>query len=136
LKPFLKTYLNTNIRSQGVFCFYAGTNIVALIMIFLWVPETKQRTLEELDYIFAVPTKVHMRYQLSKALPWFIQRYIFFRKSAVLQPLYHFDSPTGQSRIENLYANDKARAERKEAADRDTDGIGGVSYATGVEGKI
>lgn len=37
-------------------------------MIFLWVPETKQRTLEELDYVFAVPTAKHMKYQATKAL--------------------------------------------------------------------
>lgn len=59
-------------------------------MIFLWVPETKQRTLEELDYIFAVPTRVHMHYQLTKALPYWINRYIFRRK-VELQPLYKFD---------------------------------------------
>lgn len=29
----------------------SGLNCLALVMIFLWVPETKQRTLEELDYI-------------------------------------------------------------------------------------
>lgn len=34
----------------GSFCLYAGFNMVAFVMIFLWVPETKQRTLEELDY--------------------------------------------------------------------------------------
>lgn len=60
-------------------------------MIFFWVPETKQRTLEELDYIFAVPTRTHMRYQLTKALPYFINRWIFFRRDAVLEPLYHLD---------------------------------------------
>lgn len=54
---------------QGAFTFYAGLNVVALCMIFLWVPETKQRTLEELDYVFAVPTRVHMHYQLTTALP-------------------------------------------------------------------
>lgn len=30
---------------------YRGLNVIAFVMIFLWVPETKQRTLEELDYI-------------------------------------------------------------------------------------
>jgi hypothetical protein len=60
-------------------------------MIFFWVPETKQRTLEELDYIFAVPTRVFMRYQLNKALPYWIQRYVFMRKDAVLEPLYHLE---------------------------------------------
>lgn len=59
-------------------------------MIFLWVPETKQRTLEELDYIFAVPTRVHMHYQVCKALPWWIKRYIF-RRNVELEPLYKFD---------------------------------------------
>ncbi|KAL4755371.1 hypothetical protein BDW72DRAFT_200030 [Aspergillus terricola var. indicus] len=76
---------------QGAFGFYAGLNIIALFMIFLWVPETKQRTLEELDYIFAVPTRTHMRYQLFQVLPWWIKRYIFLRKDVRLEPLYTFD---------------------------------------------
>lgn len=41
-------------------------NIVALVLIFLFLPETKQRTLEELDYIFAVPTRTHAKYQLTQ----------------------------------------------------------------------
>ncbi|KAM0170074.1 hypothetical protein ACHAPF_009371, partial [Botrytis cinerea] len=53
----------------GTFGFYAGLNILSLCMIFLWVPETKQRTLEELNFVFAVPTRTHMHYQLTKALP-------------------------------------------------------------------
>jgi len=56
-------------HTLGAFAFYAGMNVLALCMIFLLVPETKQRTLEELDYIFAVPTRVHIHYQLTKALP-------------------------------------------------------------------
>ncbi|KAJ5644706.1 hypothetical protein N7507_010717 [Penicillium longicatenatum] len=80
--------------ATGAFGFYAGLNITALVMIFLWVPETKQRTLEELDYIFAVPTRVHMHYQLFKALPWWIQRCIF-RRDVQLEPLYKFDDLPG-----------------------------------------
>jgi hypothetical protein len=97
----------------GVFCFYAGTNMVAFVMIFLWVPETKQRTLEELDYIFAVPTRTHMRYQLTEALPWWFNRWVLRKKGAVLRPLYQFDTSTDQDRIEQLYAADKARADKK-----------------------
>lgn len=59
-------------------------------MIFLWVPETKQRTLEELDYIFAVPTRKHMSYQMFTALPYWVKRYIF-RMKVELEPLYHFE---------------------------------------------
>ncbi|OJJ60914.1 hypothetical protein ASPSYDRAFT_87484 [Aspergillus sydowii CBS 593.65] len=76
---------------QGAFGFYAGLNVLALIMIFIWVPETKQRTLEELDYIFAVPTRKHVRYQVFEVLPWWIKRYVFRQKNAHLEPLYKFD---------------------------------------------
>ncbi|KAJ5094967.1 galactose-proton symport [Penicillium argentinense] len=76
--------------ATGAFGFYAGLNVTALVMIYLWVPETKQRTLEELDYIFAVPTRVHMHYQVFKVLPWWINRYIF-RRHVELEPLYKFD---------------------------------------------
>ncbi|KAL1624233.1 hypothetical protein SLS54_004163 [Diplodia seriata] len=68
-----------------------GLNVVAFFMIFLFVPETKQRTLEELDYIFAVPVRKFISYQLNTALPWWIKRYVLFQKNAKLEPLYHFD---------------------------------------------
>lgn len=75
----------------GAFCFYAGLNVTAFFLIFLFVPETKQRTLEELDYVFAVPTRRHVSYQCTEAAPWWIKRYIFFNKKATLKPLYQFD---------------------------------------------
>ncbi|KAF2138546.1 uncharacterized protein K452DRAFT_301081 [Aplosporella prunicola CBS 121167] len=76
---------------QGTFGFYAGLNIVALVMIFLFLPETKQRTLEELDYVFAVPTRTHARFMASKMLPWWCRRYVLFRKGAPQPQLYHFE---------------------------------------------
>ena len=110
--------------SPGSFGFYAGLNVIALIMIFFLMPgqlllldvvspyrvrlnhlliclivsycrhsespETKQRTLEELDYVFAVPTGRHAAYQGRQTLPYFIQRYIFWNKKAELKPLYDF----------------------------------------------
>lgn len=72
----------------GAFGVYAGFNVVALIMIFFWVPETKQKTLEELDYVFAVPTSKFASYQSTKALPWWFKRYIMMNKKATLEPLY------------------------------------------------
>ena len=86
-------------------------------MIFLWVPETKQRTLEELDYIFAVPTRTHMRYQLTKALPWWINKYIM-RRDIVLEPLYKFDNNNHSDRVEEMRINDEARKVRKAAAEQ------------------
>ncbi|KAI4235958.1 MAG: hypothetical protein L6R40_006326 [Gallowayella cf. fulva] len=83
----------------GAFCFYAGLNVTALALIFLFVPETKQRTLEELDYVFAVPTRTHASYQLFKALPWWFNRYVRRRKGARLEPLYQFDGATAHDQV-------------------------------------
>jgi MFS family permease len=76
---------------QGAFGFYAGMNALAFMMIFLFLYETKQRSLEELDYVFGVPIHKHASYQLFKVLPWWIRRYVFFRKGAVCPELYHFE---------------------------------------------
>jgi hypothetical protein len=54
-----------------------------------------------------------MRYQLTEALPWWFNRWVLRKKGAVLRPLYQFDTSTDQDRIEQLYAADKARADKK-----------------------
>ena len=78
----------------GAFCFYAGLNVTALVLIYLFVPETKQRTLEELDYVFAVPTRTHVSYQVFKVLPWWFKRWILWQRNTKLEPLYRFDGAT------------------------------------------
>jgi len=109
----------------GAFGFYAGLNVLAFIMIFLFVPETKQRTLEELDYVFAVHVRKHMRYQVFTALPWWFRRYIL-RKKVQLEPLYRFDLMPGGSdgrrrEIDELMRNEKVMVEMREGR---TDGAG------------
>jgi sugar porter (SP) family MFS transporter len=79
-------------KPQGVFGFYAGLNVIALVMIFLWMPETKQRTLEELDYIFAVPTRIHMKYQATQNLPWWFKTYVMRQKGLPKPVLYKLDN--------------------------------------------
>ncbi len=76
---------------QGSFGFYAALNVIALVAIFLFLPETKQRTLEELDYVFGVPTRQHAKYQLTQSLPWWFKRWILMRKNEVSLQLYHFE---------------------------------------------
>lgn len=75
-------------------------------MIFFTVPETKQRTLKELDYIFGVPLPRFIGYQLRTWLPWWCKRYILWRRSATLEPLYQFEEPgsSGTSVNEKLNA--------------------------------
>lgn len=87
--------------TSGAFGFYAGMNLVAFVMIFLWLPETKQRSLEELDYVFGVSTKRHMNYQLYEVLPWWFRRYILRRPGQPCPELYTFESDAGtESEIE------------------------------------
>lgn len=94
-------------------------------MIFLWLPETKQRTLEELDYVFAVPTRTFIRYNTTQWLPWFVKRWLLFRRDARLAPLYRFDdAPAGGSGSSDpVFAVEYADGDRGEKSIR----------ATGVE---
>ena len=73
---------------QGTFGFYAGLNLIALAMVFLWMPETKQRSLEQLDYIFSVPMRRHMSFQLQEVAPWWFRRWILFRRGEPKPELY------------------------------------------------
>ncbi|KXT01595.1 hypothetical protein AC579_8959 [Pseudocercospora musae] len=77
--------------TTGTFGFYAGLNVIAFVMIFLWLPETKQRSLEELDYVFGVPTTRHMNFQVKEQLPWFFHRWILQKNDREEPRLYHFD---------------------------------------------
>ena len=62
-------------KPQGAFGYYAAWNGVGFVLVLLFLPETKGRTLEELDRVFEVPTRSHVKYGLAqvriqvKALP-------------------------------------------------------------------
>jgi len=75
----------------GAFGLYAAFNMIAFCMIFCFVPETKQRTLEELDYIFAIPTRTFIKHQVGTVLPWWIKRYVLRKKGGPCPALYTFD---------------------------------------------
>ncbi|KAG6088890.1 hypothetical protein E4U15_004883 [Claviceps sp. LM218 group G6] len=94
--PFLLERLDT----LGAFSLYAGFNVIAFVMIFFWVPETMKRTLEELDWVFGVPTRKFAKYQLTVTLPWWFKRYVFFQRHATREPLYEFEkvAMTGDKR--------------------------------------
>ena len=58
-------------------------------MIFLFVPETKQRTLEELDQVFSIPVRVQIRYNVSEVLPATMKRVLFIDRHAQAKPLVY-----------------------------------------------
>lgn len=107
-------YMFDAFTAQGCFGFYAALNLTALVFIFCFVPETKQRSLEELDYVFGVPTRVHAKYQLMKVLPWWVRRYVFWSRNAVCPELYHADYATPLHGCETKEATLKGNVDHRE----------------------
>jgi hypothetical protein len=78
--------MKTAMTPLGAFCFYAGLSTIGLILIFLFVPETKGISLEELDDVFSVPTRTFIQYQTKEWLPYFFKRHIFCNSRAKPPP--------------------------------------------------
>jgi hypothetical protein len=78
--------LLTAFTPQGAFGWYAAWNIVGWWLVLLFLPETKGKTLEELDQVFSVPTHVHAAYGLRQ-IPYFFSRY-FLRRHVEPERLY------------------------------------------------
>nr|AFN02854.1 putative MFS sugar transporter [Phakopsora pachyrhizi] len=74
-------------KLQGTFGWYAGWCIIGWVAVFFTLPETKALTLEELDFVFSVPTAKHVSYQI-KNLTHNLKRYILRQDVNPLPPLY------------------------------------------------
>ncbi|KAF7526876.1 hypothetical protein PCG10_003430 [Penicillium crustosum] len=73
-------------KPQGAFGWYAAWCIIGWVLVLLFVPETKSRTLEELDQVFSVPTRKHASYQIKNAL-WHFRVWVLRQR---LEPLPEF----------------------------------------------
>ncbi|KAI1863971.1 uncharacterized protein JN550_009250 [Neoarthrinium moseri] len=67
--------------SQGAFSWYAAWNLVGWVLVLLFVPETKEKTLEELDAVFNVPSRSLMAYGMKQVF-YFWGHYILRRDIA------------------------------------------------------
>ncbi|KAG6329721.1 hypothetical protein ID866_9368 [Astraeus odoratus] len=65
-------------KPQGAFGWYAAWCMIIWVLILLFVRETKGKTLEELDQVFAVPASVHAAYGLRQ-IPYGIKKFILFQ---------------------------------------------------------
>ena len=65
----VKTFPDTvdTIHDAGTFMFYAGVCFLSVVVVFFFLPETKGRTLEEIEKIFAGPTDLMSHYRESKS---------------------------------------------------------------------
>ncbi|KAM3071478.1 hypothetical protein ACMFMF_007949 [Clarireedia jacksonii] len=62
-------------KPQGAFSWYAGWNVIGFIAVLLFVPETKGKTLEELDQVFSIPTREHAAWG-ARQIPYVFRKYI------------------------------------------------------------
>ncbi|KAJ6440983.1 sugar transporter [Purpureocillium lavendulum] len=79
--------VNSAIGQAGSLGLFAALNVLALAMVFLLVEETKRRSLEDLDHIFAVSKRDFMRFQVTEILPWFLGK-TFLRNRTKRPQLY------------------------------------------------
>jgi len=75
----------------------------------LFVRETKGKTLEELDQIFAVPLGAHAAYGMRQ-IPYGVKKFVLFQ-NPVPEQIYEFES---ESEVSNTGGEEKARREVKE----------------------
>jgi sugar porter (SP) family MFS transporter len=85
LSIFLPPMLET-MKPVGVFGFYAGLNALAFCLIYLFLPETKQATLEELDGVFSIKHSTFIKYQFTQVTPSWFKRNILFKKNVARPP--------------------------------------------------
>ncbi|KAJ0304153.1 hypothetical protein COL516b_006043 [Colletotrichum fioriniae] len=62
----------------GAFGWYGAWNIIGFFLVLFFLPETKEKTLEELDAVFSVPLRTFARYGLAQFF-YFWKRYVFRR---------------------------------------------------------
>ncbi|KAK8131603.1 metabolite transport protein YfiG [Apiospora sp. TS-2023a] len=80
--------LETALGTQGAFILYAFLNLVAFVLVFLFVPETRQKGLDELDDVFSIRTRTFARYQVVEYSPWWARRYILRQDIEEPKPLH------------------------------------------------
>ncbi|XXG97018.1 [Pyruvate dehydrogenase (acetyl-transferring)] kinase isozyme 2 [Hypoxylon texense] len=67
--------------AQGAFSWYAAWNIIGFVLVLLFLPETKEKTLEELDAVFDVPLRSLVKYGIAQFF-YFWGHYILRRDIA------------------------------------------------------
>ena len=71
--------------NTGAFGYYAAWCVVGWVLILLFVPETKDLTLEQLDARFSISSRSHARYAM-KQCSYFVRRYVL-RRPHVKRPM-------------------------------------------------
>ena len=78
--------LLSGIGAEGSFELYAALNVLALLLVFLFVRETKLKTLDELDEVFAIDMTTYIRFVATEQLPWWWRTHVLRRKDGEDKP--------------------------------------------------
>ena len=87
--------MNSTLKGAGALGLFSGFNLVAFIMVFLLVEETKARSLEDLDLVFAVPKRRFVKFQVDEYLPWFFKFYFSWKRPRPNKPSLYSDKIWG-----------------------------------------
>ncbi|KZL80399.1 glycosyl hydrolase [Colletotrichum incanum] len=111
--------INSGLGDGGSLYLFAGLNILALVMVFLLLEETKRRSLEDLDLVFAVSKRDFVRHQVFEYLPWFFKRYFLGKKKA--KPSLYIDLIWGPRGDERARVGDTEGTGRRDSSESDRD---------------
>ncbi|RDK37686.1 hypothetical protein M752DRAFT_330259 [Aspergillus phoenicis ATCC 13157] len=87
-------------KPQGAFGWYAAWCVIGWFLVLLFVPETKELTLEELDQVFSVSTRKHASYQLKNAW-WHFRVWVLRQKLEPLPKFYEHAENLAEGHAEN-----------------------------------
>ena len=97
-------------QNTGAFGYYAAWCVVGWVLILLFVPETKDLTLEQLDARFSISSKTHARFALRQCL-FFLRHYVLQRQN-VKRPVIKFPQ-------EDDYGHSRSDQPRKISFDKE-----------------
>ncbi|GAA5906707.1 sugar porter family MFS transporter [Sporobolomyces salmoneus] len=78
-----------SLKPYGAFYFFATWNFILFFLVLMFVPETKQRSLEELDEVFSMSTARLARYGLQTPAHQF--KRVILRRDVKRPALYNYD---------------------------------------------
>ena len=84
---------------MGVLSIFAVFNVIAFVLVFVLVEETKRRSLEELDQIFAASKMSFIKFQVGKNAPWLFKRWVLGRRNEEKPSFYNDMTKMGRAEI-------------------------------------
>ncbi|KAH8895597.1 hexose transporter [Thozetella sp. PMI_491] len=110
----------------GCLGLFSVLTLVAFALIFLFVEETKQVSLEDLDFVYGVRKRDFMRFQVYENLPWVFKQYLPCVSATTVEMLtlgsFASDGATDIDRIYSKESHMRAKLQKLEDGFRNASG--------------